>query len=293
MSSGSLKTFVYEKFTDFSNLITNPLAVSQFMQEGTLTPEEFVQAGDLLVMKCPSWAWIGNSKSPQKGLPKEKQFLLTKNVPCLMRVSAFEAKNSTSETTEIEMDGESWVATHTNEPVEDEEVPEIPTETKQSKDEDDDDDDNEDIAEININDLSIKDDVGQLEDKATLTTDNVIRTRTYDLSICYDQYHQTPRVWLFGYDENRQPLKPEEVLHDISQEHVNKTVTVTAHPHTGIPQAYIHPCRHAAVMKKLVLRMIESGKEPRVDQYLFIFLKFIHAAIPTIEYDYTIEMNVK
>ncbi len=105
---------------------------------------------------------------------------------------------------------------------------------------------------------------------------------------------------------NRQPLKPEEVLQDISQEHVNKTVTIAAHPHTGIPQAYIHPCRHAAVMKKLVLRMIESGKEPRVDQYpqyvlvltrvsryLFIFLKFIHAAIPTIEYDYTMEMNVK
>jgi len=294
--SNSLRTFVYEKFTDLSNLISNPLAVSQFMQEGTLTPEEFVQAGDLLVLKCPTWSWVGNSKSPQKGLPKEKQFLLTKNVPCLMRVSAFEAKNSASETTEVDMDGESWVATHTNEVVEDEEVPEIPTDTKKSKDEeddDDDDDDNEDVAEININDLSIKDDNGQLEDKATVTTDNVLKTRTYDISLCYDQYHQTPRVWLFGYDENRQPLKPEEVLQDISQEHVNKTVTIAAHPHSGIPQAYIHPCRHAAVMKKLVLRMIESGKEPRVDQYLFIFLKFIHAAIPTIEYDYTMEMNVK
>ncbi len=38
--SNSLRTFVYEKFTDLSNLISNPLAVSQFMQEGTLTPEE-------------------------------------------------------------------------------------------------------------------------------------------------------------------------------------------------------------------------------------------------------------
>jgi hypothetical protein len=40
-------------------------------------------------------------------------------------------------------------------------------------------------------------------------------------------------------------------------------------------------------------RMIEAERVPRVDQYLFIFLKFIHAAIPTIEYDYTMEMNMK
>jgi ubiquitin-like-conjugating enzyme ATG3 len=67
--------------------------------------------------------------------------------------------------------------------------------------------------------------------------------------------------------KNRQPLKPEEVLQDISQEHVNKTVTIANHPHTNIPQAYIHPCRHASVMKKLIGKMMESGKEPRVDQY--------------------------
>jgi len=113
------------------------------------------------------------------------------------------------------------------------------------------------------------------------------------LSICYDQFHQTPRVWLFGYDENRKPLKPEQVLQDISQDHVNKTVTIATHPHLQIPEAYIHPCKHAAVMKKLIQRMMDSKKVPRVDQYLFIFLKFIHAAIPTIEYDYTVEMDLQ
>ena len=30
---------------------------------------------------------------------------------------------------------------------------------------------------------------------------NILRTRTYDMSITYDKYYQTPRVWLFGYDE--------------------------------------------------------------------------------------------
>jgi len=152
-------------------------------------------------------------------------------------------------------------------------------------------DSDEDAPEIDLNDLSIKDSAME-EDSATLTN-TIVKSRTYDICICYDQYHQTPRVWLFGYDENKKPLKPEQVLQDISQDHANKTVTIAPQPHTGIPQAYIHPCRHAAVMKRVVQRTIESGKTPRVDQYLFIFLKFIHAAIPTIEYDYTIDMELK
>jgi len=29
----------------------------------------------------------------------------------------------------------------------------------------------------------------------------IIQTRTYDLLISYDKFYQTPRLWLFGYDE--------------------------------------------------------------------------------------------
>jgi hypothetical protein len=50
-------------------------------------------------------------------------------------------------------------------------------------------------------------------------------------------------------------------------------VTVDTHPGLGIPFAYVHPCKHAHVMKKFVERMIESGKTPRADQYLLLFLK--------------------
>jgi len=289
-----LKNKLYETATSIHSTIFNPLATSKFLQEGVLTPEEFVQAGDLLVLKCPSWSWQeGNPKYLQKGLPKEKQFLVTKNVSSRMRISAFEAKTSSTENLNVEMeDGEGgWIATHTNEKVEKEEdIPEIPTSSNKSENTDGSDDD---APEINLDDLSIKESPQEMEDSATLSNTHVVKARTYDLSICYDQYHQTPRVWFFGYDENKNVLKPEEVLQDISQDHVNKTVTVATHPHTGIPQAYIHPCKHAAVMKRIVDRMIESGKSPRVDQYLFIFLKFIHAAIPTIEYDYTIDFEIK
>lgn len=31
--------------------------VSQFVEKGTLTPQEFVEAGDQLVFKFPTWKW--------------------------------------------------------------------------------------------------------------------------------------------------------------------------------------------------------------------------------------------
>lgn len=32
-------------------------------------------------------------------------------------------------------------------------------------------------------------------------TGEIVQTRTYDLHITYDKYYQTPRLWLFGYNE--------------------------------------------------------------------------------------------
>jgi ubiquitin-like-conjugating enzyme ATG3 len=86
-------------------------------------------------------------------------------------------------------------------------------------------------------------------------------------------------------------LTPEQIFEDISEDHAKKTVTFTNHPHLGIPCAFIHPCKHAPVMKKIIQRLADSGKDLRVDMYLFLFLKFISAVIPTIEYDYTISME--
>lgn len=36
---------------------------------------------------------------------------------------------------------------------------------------------------------------------------NIVRkVRKYDLSITYDEYTKTPRLWLTGYSENGAPL---------------------------------------------------------------------------------------
>lgn len=37
--------------------LTPVLNESSFLEKGVLTPEEFIQAGDQLIYKCPTWRW--------------------------------------------------------------------------------------------------------------------------------------------------------------------------------------------------------------------------------------------
>ncbi|CAG06625.1 unnamed protein product [Tetraodon nigroviridis] len=120
-------------------------------------------------------------------------------------------------------------------------------------DEDDDDDgeaaDMEEYEESGLleTDEATLDTSKMIENKAKVecgSEDAILQTRTYDLCITYDKYYQTPRLWLFGYDEDRQPLTVEQMYEDISQDHVKKTVTIENHPHLPPPaMCSVHPCR--------------------------------------------------
>jgi hypothetical protein len=104
----------------------------------------------------------------------------------------------------------------------------------------------------------------------------------------------------------------------VAAEHARKTVTMEPHPHlsslasSSSPKvASIHPCKHAAVMKKLVSMGAGGGEasattkeggggeeaktktaELDPESYLVLFLKFISSVIPTIEYDFTMHASV-
>lgn len=39
------------------------------------------------------------------------------------------------------------------------------------------------------------------EGDSASATDGILQTRTYDMYVTYDKYYQTPRLWLFGYNE--------------------------------------------------------------------------------------------
>lgn len=70
-----------DKFTPVSH-------TSTFRSTGQITPEEFVLAGDYLVYKFPSWSWA-DAATPAKRvnyLPPNKQFLVTRGVPCHRRL---------------------------------------------------------------------------------------------------------------------------------------------------------------------------------------------------------------
>jgi ubiquitin-like-conjugating enzyme ATG3 len=132
---------------------------------------------------------------------------------------------------------------------------------------------------------------------------NILKVRSYDVYITYDKYYQTPRVWLMGYNEtgSNQPLTGEEMMEDVISDYVNKTVTMESHPHLPGVYASIHPCKHGDVMKAIVRNMSKdssggggssSSDGPSVEMYLFIFLKFVSSMIPTISYDFTMDVNV-
>ena len=276
----TMKTKGFEGYVKIHNSLSSTSSESKF-SEGVLTPEEFVAAGDALVHKCPTWKW-GSGQSQVDYLPKEKQYLYTENVPCFSRVGNFEGGTKT-EDVKVEGDDDDWVGMIC-EKTDVEDIPEIGGPSKVVEEEEDDDDDDSDIPDLD--DFDPEEDEIVDDDNATLD-ENILKTRTYDLSITYEKYYQTPKVWLFGYDENRKPLKPAQIFTDISAEHAKKTVTIDAHPHLCVEQAYIHPCKHAPVMKKFMANAASDGKELRVDQYMPLFLKFISSVIPTIEYDFT------
>ena len=111
--------------------------------------------------------------------------------------------------------------------------------------------------------------------------------RTYQLSITYDGYYHTPRVFLRGYSMTGAPLAPEAMLEDVVQDYVAKTVTMETHPLLGTLCLSVHPCRHAATMKALAAGSLEP---PPSDAYLLLFLKFFAGVVPGLEYDTTMGM---
>ena len=163
----------------------------------------------------------------------------------------------------------------------------------------------EEDADDEYADMEEFEDEDVMEDEAAAPTpssftkgDNIMKVRTYDLSITYDKYYQTPRVWMIGYASagSSQPLTGNEMFQDVMSDYANRTVTIDPHPHIHGPHASIHPCQHGAVMKTIVKNLTKSsddgegGKPPSVEMYLFIFLKFVSSIIPTINYDFTMDV---
>lgn len=278
-----------------------PVRSHSAIKEGVLTPEEFVAAGDYLVSTCPTWSWVAGEPNKAKPyLPKDKQFLVTRSVPCMRRTAAVD--NAAAEAGGDKMvsgggEEDDWVETPAlqmaSRPGERsgadviEDISSGPSvaagggkgaaagepasaaggaAAATAPDGNDDDDDVPDIDDLAIEDDDEDDEaavvVGPPLPDGAGEGGAVLRTRTYDLMITYDKYYQVPRLWLVGYDESGVPLTTKQVFEDVTEEHARKTITADPFPHlSGVTAASIHPCQHAHVMKKLAARMEEGAAE--------------------------------
>ncbi len=275
---------------DLYSGMTSTLKESKFYEEGVLTPEEFIEAGNFLISKCPTWKWCAaEEKLYDKRLPKDKQYLKT-NVPSYKRCSEYLKSNATTETV-VEGD---WIdADLENKPKDDKKPTALNLDIEEKKKEivakntDDDDDDfviegedddkNENVEEEN-------------KDKQEAQVD-VVKTRTYDVTVTYDFYYRVPRMWLMGYNEKGLPLTDAEMKEDVMPEYRNKTCTIEPQTCTGLRNISVHPCRHSLLLKKMIQDFQNSGKKLEVHMSILLFLKFLQSVVPTVQYDYTMDIS--
>ena len=286
--SAFIPNILVSKFNLAREYLTPVLTSSQFYEKGQLTPEEFVVAGDYLIRLSPTWGWArGDSSRMKSYLPPDKQFLILKGVPCRRRIRMVSPTGTGSDDHDI-------ISMFASEQV----VPALPSSPASS------------VRSIHTADHRSDDEYGDLShfiEPALHAIDNATtkivvtdlsgahdELRTYDLTIVYDNYYRTPRVYLCGFANNGRPLGSNETMEDIMQDYINKTATIEAHPHTGMQYISIHPCRHAATMKRILDVMIANndGRLPSVNMYMFLFIKFIGSMIPTMEYDNTMPISV-
>jgi ubiquitin-like-conjugating enzyme ATG3 len=327
--------------------VTPTLKKTAFLTRGVLTPEEFVRAGDELVYRCPTWSWASSSDDSKKRksyLPPDRQYLITRNVPCRDRVATLERNMDLRSENYFDGDDDDtggggagteddWMvssmpkerAQQQEASIEDEfdvldedgEVlcqprkDDVAVEQEAVQDADAEGDEYADMADFE-DDNVLDDDDAVVKPAAAATSDNnndnnndhLVKVRTYDLSITYDKYYQTPRIWMSGRSETTgSPLTAAETMEDVMTDYANRTVTMEAHPFLAGPHASIHPCQHGKVMKLIVQNLMAAtsstttdvdgtgGGGPAVEMYIFILLKFVSSIIPTINYDFTMDVT--
>ena len=96
-----------------AEFLTPVLKESKFQETGVITPEEFIAAGDHLVHHCPSWQWAsGSADCVREYLPADKQFLITRSVPCYKRCRQMEHRGDLEKILDSEDPDGGWVDTH-------------------------------------------------------------------------------------------------------------------------------------------------------------------------------------
>lgn len=278
----NVKNSISRNIGNIREYITPVLENSNFINKGVLTPDEFVKAGDYLISISPKWKWLsGDNILVKEYLPKQKQFLLIENIPCYQRVESY-SNNYKERLVEFNKDDKGWIETNLNG------QNNLSRKTIKSSEK-------VNLDKINDNDDFLQELEEDFYDDDSICIDNnsFINVRYYNITITYDKYYQTPKLWMLGYNNSGQPLTYTEIFQDIISDYANKTVTIEKHPHLNDGHIYasIHPCQHSKVMKILINNTVMGGKMPLVEEYLIYFLKFMSSIMPYIIFDNTKELK--
>ena len=285
---------LYKGYQDIVSYISPTLKQSKFYTEGKLTPSEFILAGDFLVSKCPTWKWCAAKENLyNSALPKDKQYLLT-TVKSNSRATDFINSNSIKE---IQLEDD-WVEEDLNpEKIKEQGQKVIDLEENLSLS------GSNSLNEVNeVNEVqnekeknseNKKENNNEIDDFEIIENeDDNSQMRTYDVSVTYDFYYCVPRMWLVGYDSKGRPLTDKEMKEDVMPEYRNKTVTIEPQTCTGIKNISVHPCRHSLLLKKMINDFQESGRKMEIDMTIILFLKFLQSVVPTVQYDYTMDIKI-
>ena len=111
--------YLYSTVNQIRDKYTPVSHTSTFRKTGQITPEEFVAAGDYLVFKFPTWQWAGADNESKRAthLPADKQYLVTRGVPCLRRATSLAYTDADEDAERLLSFGDStgadeWVETH-------------------------------------------------------------------------------------------------------------------------------------------------------------------------------------
>lgn len=251
--------YIRSRLSSLREYLTPISHESTFASTGEITPEEFVAAGDYLASRFPTWQWGSTPADKQRDfLPADRQYLVTRHVPCRQRVddaelavaaATYAVPSGAAGGDEDGDGGEEWEEMHTQ--------PRRLHHTLTAEDErsvkEQSDDELVDMEDPDIDDLiddTVQDAVPKAEAKPE-TTDSGLRM--YDLYISYSTSYRVPKMYLVGFNSEGLPLSPKEMFQDIAGDYRHKTVTIEKAPFLkDTTVVSIHPCKHANVMKVLM-----------------------------------------
>jgi len=257
----TLKKSLYEGYKAAAEMVIPDLQDSNFLETGMLTKEEFRLSCDKLIKMDSTWSWM-----------KEGECLMKKRILC--NKIQLEQDLNVDEDINVYNLKETTDTTETTVAISNESAPE-PEQTRDTESDDF-------LAEFETQDLVENDDA-----TVKIDYDNLNKSHYYNVSITYDQYYRTPRIWFEGIDSSGMVLSQDEIYSDFMVEYIKVSLTLETHPIMNMNYISVHPCKHTFAMQKMFAFELEKKNESevKIEDYLVHFLKFASCVIPQLEFD--------